>query len=204
VSGVKKRLLVTIVLVVGLLVVGCSSTSTSSTTSSTLESTTGSITTTSTGPDEGSTASSSTSTTAAVTSTTAATAKATRYEQNDPHLVYSGTWKTSANAAASGGTYTFANAGGAKVTIRFVGTRLSLIAKKSSRYGKANITLDGKTLGAIDLYNIDAAYQKKVWGTGTLKPGTHTVVIVWTGTKRTAATDTNINIDCVLVTGTLK
>lgn len=203
----KKSLLIATILVIGLLVVGCfacgedSSTSTSRATSSTAPSTTGSATSTSTTLEQSSTTSPSSSTTLGVTSTTV---KPNRYEQNDAHLVYSGEWKTSANAGASGGTFAYTNWAGGKVTITFEGTHLALIAKKSPKYGKANITLDGKNLGTIDLYNAAATYQKKVWGTGQLKPGTHTVVIAWTGAKRSAATDTNISIDCVLVTGTLK
>jgi hypothetical protein len=209
---VKKSLLIATVLVVGLLVVGlmvggCASGTTTTTSLSTTTSTTfyGLITSTSTA-QAGSTDTSSSDTTVAETSTTATTVKVkeNRYEQNDPHIVYAGTWKTSANAAASGGTFTYTNSSKGKVTITFEGTHLSLFAKKSSKYGKAYITLDGKKLGTIDLYSVDATYQKKVWGTGQLKSGTHTVVIEWTGTKRAAASDTNINIDYVLVAGTLQ
>jgi hypothetical protein len=204
VSGVKKSLLSVGVLVLGLLVGGCSSSGASSTTSSTFEDTTGAVMTTATTIGETSTDASGSSTTLAATTTTATTVKATRYEQDDPHIVYSGAWKTSANAAASGGSFKYVDSAGGKVTITFEGTHLSLIAKKSPKYGKAMMTLDGNKLGTIDLYNVDAKYQRKVWGTGTLKPGTHTVVIAWTGTKRRAATDTNVNIDCVLVDGTLE
>lgn len=204
----KKSLLIAAALVVGLVAGGCagtSSTTTSLTSTTTSTFTPGLITSTSTSGGEGSTSTSS-STTLAATSTTATTVKVkeNRYEQNDPHIVYSGKWKTSANAAASGGTFAYTNWSGGKVTITFEGTHLSLIAKKSPKYGKAYITLDGKKLGTIDLYNVDAKYQAKVWGTGTLKAGTHKVVIEWTGTKRKAAGDTNISIDCVLVAGTLK
>jgi hypothetical protein len=212
---VKKSLLIATVLAVGLLagallVAGCSSggesstTSDDSSTSTTLESTTGSVTTTATTLEEPSTETSGSSTTVKVTSTTGTTIKAVRYEQNDPHIVYAGAWKTSTNSKASGGSIKYVDAKGGKVTITFEGTHLALIAKTSSQYGKASITLDGKKLGTIDLYSRDATFQKKVWGTGNLKLGTHTVVIAWTGTKRAAAQDTNINIDCVLVRGTLQ
>jgi hypothetical protein len=209
VPGVKKGPLITAVLVVGLLVLGLlvggcslrgsSTTTTSSATSSTeFEGTVSSETTTTLGAD--STGGSSTTVTAASTTTVTSPSTVVRYQQNDSHFSYSGKWTTSANSAASGGTFAYTNSSGGSVTITFEGTHLSLIAKTSSRYGKAKITMDGKVLGTIDLYSRDAKYQQKVWGTGTLKDGTHTVKIDWTGTKRAAASATNINVDCVLVT----
>jgi len=200
---VKKSLLVAVVLVAMLVVGGCSSdegASTSPSASGASQTAAGSATSTSTTLRGSTTASSA----GAASSTTMSTAKANRYEQDDPHLVYSGSWKTPLHSSASGGSFTYTNSKGAKVTITFEGTHLALIVKKSPKYGKASVTLDGKNLGTIDLYNADAKYQQKAWGTGQLKPGTHTVVIAWTGTKHKAATETNINIDCVLVTGTLK
>jgi hypothetical protein len=214
-------------LAVGLFVGGCSlgggtpstSTSLSTSTSDMLESTTLAVTSTSTTEEASTTTSGSSttitgssttisgsSTTLAATSTTAVAGadKTARYQQSDPHLVYAGRWKISDNAGASGGRYTFANLSGCSVTINFVGTHLSLIAKKSSSYGIAKVTLDGAVVGTIDLYSVNARYQQKVWQTATLAAGTHTVTIAWTGTKRGAATDTNINIDAVEVTGTLQ
>jgi hypothetical protein len=155
---------------------------------------------------EASTTTSETSTTVSGTSTTAVTsaAKAVRYEQSDSHLAYEGRWKIGANAAASGGRYTFADHAGCSVTINFDGTYLSLIAKKSHNYGKASVTLDGTVVATIDLYSVNATYQRKVWNTGTLASGVHKVTIAWTGKKRTAALAANINIDAVDVIGTLQ
>ncbi|MBN1629781.1 MAG: hypothetical protein JW990_08455 [Thermoleophilia bacterium] len=199
----KKSLLVTVGLVIVLLVGGCSSDEGAGTSSTSIQPGTGSATSTSTTLGEGS-ATSSSGSGAAASSTTAVTAKANRYEQDDSRLVYSGTWKTPLHHSASNGSFTYTNSAGGKVTITFEGTHLALIVKKSPKYGKANVTLDGKNLGTIDLYDAETKYQQKAWGTGQLKPGTHTVVIAWTGAKREAATETNINIDCVLVTGTLR
>jgi hypothetical protein len=211
----KKSPLLAAVLVVGFLVGGCSLrggsgatvTSLSASTSTTVESsTTVSATSTSTTTSEVSTTASETSTTLVDTSTTAVTsaAKAVRYEQSDSHLVYEGRWKIGANAAASDGRYTFADHAGCSVTINFDGTYLSLIAKKSHNYGKASVTLDGTVVATIDLYSVNASYQRKVWNTGTLAAGVHKVTIAWTGKKRSAALAANINIDAVDVIGTLQ
>lgn len=199
----KKSLLATVVLVVMLVVAGCSSDDGATTSTGSSQPVTGSVTSTSTTLGEG-TATPSSGSGAAASSTTVVTTKPNRYEQGDSRLVYSGVWKTPLHHSASDGSFAYTNSAGGKVTITFEGTHLALIVKKSPKYGKANVTMDGKNLGTIDLYSAETKYQQKAWGTGQLKPGTHTVVIAWTGAKREAATETNINIDCVLVTGTLK
>ncbi len=202
----RRELIATVlVIVLGLALGGCAGDSGSSSTSL------GAITTTTvagTGNDsttaaDSSTLSSTTSTTRATTTTTI-TGKTVRYQQNDSHLKYAGAWKTSTTGSPSGGSLAFANSSGSKVTIKFEGIHLALFAKKSPKYGKALITLDGKKLGTIDLYSSKTLYQEKVWGSGRLSPGEHTVIVEWTGTKRSAATDTNINIDAVVVTQPLE
>ena len=127
----------------------------------------------------------------------------TRYEQSDSHLAYAGTWSTSTTTSASGGDFLYANGSGASVTIGFTGTYLGLIAKKSSVYGIAKVTLDDKTPVMVDLYSSSTVYQQKVWNTGTLAAGSHTVKIEWTGTKNASATDTNIGLDGLDLIGNL-
>ena len=141
-------------------------------------------------------------TTTAITTTTTTTTL-TRSEQTESRLVYTGAWGTTPNGSSSGGSFFFANASGASVTVTFEGTYLAWIAKKSPVYGKAKVTLDGKSLGTVDLYSASIGWQQKVWGTGALKSGLHTVTIAWTGTKNAAATDTNISVDAFDVVGSL-
>ena len=73
-----------------------------------------------------------------------------------------------------------------------------------SRSQYYELVQDGKSLGTIDLYSASTQWQQKVWGTGTLKSGSHTVIIAWTGLKRAAAKSADINVDAVEVTGTLE
>ena len=125
------------------------------------------------------------------------------YEQSNSRLLYAGSWTTASNTSASGKSFALANSSGASVTIRFIGTHLSWIAKKGPLYGEAKVTMDGKSLGLIDLYSASTEWQQKVWGTGTLAFGPHTVTIAWTGTKNSDATDTNIGVDAFDVVGSL-
>ncbi|OFW61538.1 MAG: hypothetical protein A2133_12775 [Actinobacteria bacterium RBG_16_64_13] len=144
------------------------------------------------------------STTTTTTTTTIAIVPPSRYEETESHLVYAGAWSTTADGSASGSSFLFANSSEASVSVTFEGTYLAWIAKKAPVYGKATVTLDGKNLGTIDLFSASIGWQQKVWGTGTLKSGLHTVTIAWTGTKNTAATDTNIGVDAFDVVGALR
>ena len=133
----------------------------------------------------------------------AGAATVTRYQQNAPQFNYSGTWTVSSATAASGGSFRYANAPGASVTVTFNGTYLAWIAKKSESYGIAKVTLDGTKTYSVDLYNGSAVYQQRVWETDILDSGIHTVTIEWTGTKNGAATGTNIGVDAFDLAGSL-
>jgi hypothetical protein len=55
----------------------------------------------------------------------------------------------------------------------------------------------------VDLCKATTAWQQKVWETGVLPAGTHTVTIAWTGDKNAAATGTSIGADAFDLLGTL-
>ena len=117
-----------------------------------------------------------------------------RLEQTDSLLAYTGDWNLdTGNSSASGGSYGYADDEGATVTVSFTGTYLRWISKKSPAYGLARVSLDGKDQGTVDLYRPYTSYQEKVWDTGPLEEGLHTVTISWTGTA--TGGDTNIGLD---------
>jgi hypothetical protein len=183
-----KRCLLAVVVVIILLLGGCGSTApTSSSTTTTTVSTSTSTSTATTAP----------------TSTTTTLPTVTRYQQDDPALVYAGNWKTTSIDTASGGSFTYADATGCSVSIRFTGTHLAWIAKCSPVYGMAKVTLDGRVVGTVDLYRSSETSQQKVWGTGELRPGAHTVLFEWTGESAEPATGTFISLDALDVTGVL-
>jgi hypothetical protein len=101
------------------------------------------------------------------------------------------------------GSFRYADSAGASLTITFKGTYLAWIAKKSPLYGRARLTVDGGKPVTVDLYSPRTLWQEKVWETGRLTSGTHTVKIQWTGKKNDAARDANIGIDALEVRGRL-
>jgi hypothetical protein len=132
-----------------------------------------------------------------------ALATATRFEQTDSKLVWAGKWTSSSTSSASGSSFKYADSA-ASVTINFTGISLNILAKKSSVYGIAQIQLDDEDPVLVDFYSSSALYKQTVWKSGFLVPGDHKVTITWTGTKRAAATDYNVNLDALDVIGTLR
>jgi hypothetical protein len=124
----------------------------------------------------------------------------TRYQQTDSHLVYAGTWATFSTNGASGGSYGRANTNGASVTVNFTGTYLSWIATAGTTLSKAYVSLDGGMAVSLDLARAAVAYQQKVWNTGTLASGNHSVKIWWDPAD---AAGKYISVDAFDVLGTL-
>jgi hypothetical protein len=124
----------------------------------------------------------------------------TRYQQTDSRLVFSGTWSTFSTTSASGGSYKRTLTGSDSVTVTFTGTYLAWVATMGTTVSKAYVSLDGGAAQSVDLARSAVAYQQKVWNTGTLATGTHTVKI-WR--DPTDAAGKYINVDAFDVIGTL-
>jgi len=176
---------------VAVMVAGCSGTTTTTTT--TLETTT-------------STSLETTTTTEEITTTTTTAPvfpPLISHEQDDTRFIYSGTWSTVSASKASGGSLALGDSFGCSVTIHFYGDAISWVAKTSPAYGQAKVTVDKGSAQTVDLYSASTVWAKKVWKSGTLDLGDHTVTIAWSGKKNSASTGTNLNIDAIVVSGVL-
>jgi N-acetylmuramoyl-L-alanine amidase len=127
-----------------------------------------------------------------------------RYQQLDSHLFYSGTWAESTTASASGGTLYYADSPGASVVVNFEGVYLDWLAKTSPYYGRALVSLDGGTASEVDLYSPTALYQQRVYGTGPLSPGAHTLTVEWGGTRNPASAGYLVDVDAFSVLGSVR
>jgi SpoIID/LytB domain protein len=125
----------------------------------------------------------------------------TTYQQADSHLFYLGTWTVQSATAASGGSFRYIDTDGS-CTVTFAGTSLAWYGKTKSSYGMAKLTLDGVDKGNLDLYSATETYGK-VWETGTLSAGTHTLTIAYSGLKNAKASDYNIAVDAFKIMGTI-
>jgi Tol biopolymer transport system component len=131
----------------------------------------------------------------------------TRYQQDNANFEFPGTWSTGSTWSASGGSFTYTNAPGSAVSVTFDGTYLDWFATTGPGYGKAQVTLDagepGEVTTTVDLYSSYTKYKQRVYGTGFLEDGAHTLSIYWIGQKNYYATGTTIDVDAFDVLGTL-
>lgn len=101
---------------------------------------------------------------------------ATRIEENDPSVVYTGNWYTNSSSANSGGGSMLTNALDARASVTFTGTGISWIGVADPWSGFARVYLDG-VLNTVDTYGDATAYQKVLFTARGLAPGAHTLSI---------------------------
>ncbi len=125
-----------------------------------------------------------------------------RYQEDNAYLAYAGVWTESVSPEDADGDFVFASQE-SSVTVRFNGTSVAYIAKKAYVYGKASVTLDDRAPVLVDLDYPVAQYQQRVWESGTLPAGTHTLTVAWTGDPGADRRGAFINIDAFEIAGDL-
>ena len=89
------------------------------------------------------------------------------------------------------------------VTFRFAGNRIALYGHKVSDGAMARITLDGRDMGIIDLYNPTRIEKVLLYESGDLPSGEHTLTMQLIEDKNPAAGNTHeASIDYAVVTTT--
>ncbi len=121
----------------------------------------------------------------------------TRYEENNPLLVYSGSWTTVIDGSASFGAYKYTGSSGSTVTATFTGTAVTYICRTGPGLGSARITLDGVSQSR-SLSAGSAVYQVKIWSATGLAPGRHVLTIQCGGSIFSRS---SINVDALEITG---
>jgi hypothetical protein len=100
----------------------------------------------------------------------------TRVEQNDPSIVYTGTWYPNGAAPNSGGSAMLTNELNAKATITFNGSGITWIGVKDPWNGIATVYVDG-TQYTVDTYGSTTQYQQPLFSVSGLGGGKHTLSI---------------------------
>ena len=109
-----------------------------------------------------------------------------------------GAWASTAQAAATDGTYRSTPTKNATVTVTFSGTAIDWLTALGRAYGRASVTIDGVSKGTVDLYASATTWRYVVPYAG-LPAGAHTMVIRALGTKNPAASGTRIVVDGFVV-----
>src|SRR5678816_1959166 len=76
----------------------------------------------------------------------------TRYEQDDPRIIYTGTWYPNSNSLESGGSAVLANLKGSQAIVIFNGTGINWIGASDYYAGICYLTLDGVPI-SVDTSN---------------------------------------------------
>lgn len=122
------------------------------------------------------------------------------HEQTSTAVTTQGAWAEHSSSADSGQSSVSADQK-ASASMAFVGTSVSLIARKSAAGGIANIFIDGAKVAEIDRYAAATSFQQTLFQRSGLAAGTHTISIEWTGRKNAASRGTSIHLDAFEVSG---
>jgi hypothetical protein len=105
------------------------------------------------------------------------TFKVVRSQNTSSTVHYVGSWKTSSNASALGGSHAYTGTAGASVSYTGSLRNIAWIATKTSTSGSAQVWVDGVLAATINLRASSTGYKKLVYHRdfGTL--GTHRIEI---------------------------
>ncbi len=120
-----------------------------------------------------------------------------RYHDSDTNLAYVSSWDTlTGDWSYSNSDFSSIDEAGA-VTVKFYGTYLEWYGRTTPWYGKAKVVLDEDLINAVtvDLYSTSIRYKQRLYGTGLLEEGKHTLTIYWLGDKNPASLGTRIGVD---------
>jgi hypothetical protein len=120
------------------------------------------------------------------------------YDDFDGRVQYTGLWFRGKFPDASGGTLTYSNSPGASVICRFTGEEVRYVYTKAFNRGIAEINVDGTLQATLDLYS-PAIEWKASFPIRAAEPGLHTLEIRVTGRKNPAATDSDVDVDALVV-----
>ncbi|TCP52330.1 hypothetical protein EV586_1116 [Tumebacillus sp. BK434] len=121
------------------------------------------------------------------------------YEESSSLINYTGVWTDFSAPQNSGGAVKYTGEKGASFKVNFTGTALQIVGYKSKYMGIADVFIDGNKVASIDYYAASTIYKQVLFTAAGLELGEHTVEIVATGTKNSAALNSNINIDKIVV-----
>jgi len=111
-----------------------------------------------------------------------ATADTLRVEENDPAVVYAGTWYSQYRSDLSGGSIVESPDLNGTATLAFSGTGVAWIGFRAPWGGIAQVYLDGGLKATVDTYAPAEQAQALMYSVGGLPSGPHVIKIKVTGT----------------------
>ena len=119
----------------------------------------------------------------------------TRIEDSSPDLVFGPGWATATMSNAwSGGTAAASSTVGARATVTFTGTTVTLIGFRGPGTGIAQVYLDGAFHSSVDTYS-PTEIQAPIFMDTNLVPGRHEMIVEVSGQKNALATGYTLVVD---------
>jgi len=117
-------------------------------------------------------------------------------QQNNAAVTYTGNWYLNSNPIMSGGSAVLATDANTSATVTFTGTGITWIGYQDQWSGIAKVYVDGTLQSPpVDTYASPQKTQSPAFSISGLSPGTHTLMIVVTGTHDAASADSWVWID---------
>ena len=106
------------------------------------------------------------------------------------------------DAEHSGGSMRTVSGSTSEMVFEFTGTAATLIGPRGVAYGRAELFLDGKSLGLVRAYAPVELQRKVLWSTSGLSEGRHTLTVRVNGLKDEGSKGTAFAVDALTVSGT--
>lgn len=113
---------------------------------------------------------------------------------NESSGTFTGSWIAASSTTYVGGGYRYSRWAGAKISYTFTGTKIAWIGPRTGSYGRADVYIDGVKRATVSQYGT-LGWRYRVWESGTLSRGVHTIEIRVLGTKESASSGTIVVVD---------
>jgi hypothetical protein len=123
------------------------------------------------------------------------------YQINSHVLQYTGKWHAVYTASYWMGGVKGTTKPGATVSLTANGSAFAFVTSVGPNMGQVEVTLDGESMGVIDLYAPVATDRYVAWSTSFADFGSHTLTVTALGTKNPLSTSFRIVLDAFAVIG---
>jgi hypothetical protein len=126
-------------------------------------------------------------------------------ETDSAAIDYAGSWNQQALSSAFGGGLRYASAEGSSAQFTFTGHNVAWVSTKAPNMGMARVYIDGMGAKTVDLYRPSTTGdiqkdRKIVFSQSGLDPAvSHTITVQVLGTKHTASSGTQVDVDAFAV-----
>jgi hypothetical protein len=103
-------------------------------------------------------------------------------QERSTFVSYLGTWSDYPNSDAFGGSTRYATRPGSRASLSFQGRAIGVVAATGPTRGLADVIIDGRLAGTIDLYSSDSRVRQLVYAAHWSGVGAHGISIVVKGT----------------------